>query len=154
MRKPDKRQKPQKSLFPGPDAGPKRQNSGHGRIRRMSERDEEELRSALAPLKPALDAFGEETEEILAGLPTPNTAYFAGLVRKGLSGRERARKGSALIETLAFIAVAIAYLSCVLWFLQSGYFLPVAVYYGIVALFLPTVILFVPEVRQREVNER
>jgi hypothetical protein len=154
MRKPDKRQKPQKNPFPGPGAGPKGQSSGHGRIKCASAHDEEKLRSALTPLKPALDAFGEETEEILAGLPTPNNAYFAGIAREALAGRESARKGSAFIEAMTFIAVAIAYFSSVLWFLQAGYFLPVAVYYGIVALCLPTVILFVPEVRQREVNER
>ncbi|NLZ44335.1 MAG: hypothetical protein GX894_05710 [Clostridia bacterium] len=154
MRKPDKRQKLQKNLFPGPAAGPKGQSSGHGRIKCASAHDEEELRSALTPLKPALDAFGEETEEILSGLPTPNMAYFAGLAREGLAGRESARKRPTSIEAVAFIAVAIAYLSSVLWFLQAGYFLPVVVCYCTVALFLPTVILFVPEARQREVNER
>ncbi len=89
----------------------------------------------------------------MAGLATLGTAYFAGIVRKALAGRARARKKSAFAEMLAFIAVAIAFLTGVFWFLQAGYFLPVAVCYGIVALLLPTVILFVPEARQEEVNE-
>lgn len=137
MRKPEKHQK---NLFPRPATGPKGQRPGS---------DEEELLSALAPLKPALDAFGEETEEILAGLATPGPAYFTGIVRKALAGARKA----ALAEALTFMAVAIAFLTGVHWFLQAGYFLPVAVGYGIIALLLPTVILFVPEARHGEVNE-
>src|SRR5690554_7766988 len=70
MRKPDKRQK---GLFPGPATGLKKQKSGLGRLKHAWARDEEELLSALAPLKSSLDAFGEETEEILAGLATPRS---------------------------------------------------------------------------------
>lgn len=150
MRKPDKRQK---GLFPGPATGLKKQKSGLGRLKHAWARDEEELLSALAPLKSSLDAFGEETEEILAGLATPDTIYFAGIARKALAGSTRARKKPAFIEALAFIVAAIAFLTGVLWFLQAGYFLPVAVCYGSVALLLPTVILFVPEIQRGEVNE-
>lgn len=111
--------------------------------------DERKLLSALAPLKAALDAFGEETEKVLAGLDIPNTAYFAGIVRKGRA----AAKKAAFVETLAFTGTAITFLAGILWFLQAGYIIPVAVFYGIATLFLPTVLLFVPEVRREEVSK-
>lgn len=140
-----KRSKRQKNLCLRPSAVTKEQRPGL----RKTKPDEKELLSALAPLSSSLDAFGEETEKILAGLATPDTAYFAGIARK----TPVAAKKTALMEAPAFIAVAIAFLTGILWVLQAGYFVPVAFFYGIVALFLPTVILFVPEARQEEVNE-
>ncbi|NLY90341.1 MAG: DUF5345 family protein [Firmicutes bacterium] len=100
-------------------------------------KNETEFDQAIVPIKPALDAFDQEVEAMMATSSVPPLSYFQELVEQ----TQKTARRRAILETLLFPVVALLYLAGLGLLLQNGYAIPLMIGYAGVALFLPFVII-------------
>ncbi|HEY8392808.1 MAG TPA: DUF5345 family protein [Capillibacterium sp.] len=108
-----------------------------------------DFEEAVIPIKPALDAFNREIENLVTATPVPPLSSFQALVKQA---RRTARR-RLILETILFPAVALLYLTGMGFLLRHGYTVPLIIFYLGVSFFLPFVILFAQPEAQRRLEQ-